>query len=45
MDFAQAFVGNVRINLGGGDVRVSQQGLYRTNIRAVSQKISGKPVP
>jgi len=45
VDLAKAFVGNVRINLGGGDVRVSQQGLHRTNIRAVSQKISGKPVP
>ena len=37
MDVAQALVGDVGVNLGGGNAGVAEQGLDRTDVSAVLQ--------
>src|SRR5712671_5999063 len=42
VDLLQSFLQHVRVNLGGGDIRVPQHHLYRTQVRASFQKVSRK---
>ena len=44
MNFPQTLVGNVSVNLGGGNGGMAEQGLDTADIRAVLQKIRGKAV-
>lgn len=44
MQLTQALSGDVRINLGGGEIAMSQQHLYDTQIRAVVQQMGRKGV-
>ncbi len=44
MDFFEAFVGDVRVNLGSGDRRVTEHSLNGPNIRSIDEKISGEAV-
>ena len=41
MDFFELSVGNMSVNLGGGDRRVTEHCLNRTDIGAISQEIGG----
>lgn len=44
VDFFEVLVGDVGVDLGGGDRRVSQQGLDRTDVGAVGQEVGGEAV-
>jgi len=44
VSLAHVQVGNVRIDFSGRNVRVAQQRLYRTRIRAVLHEMSSKAV-
>jgi len=37
MDIAELFVGNVGVDLGGGDVGVAKEGLDGANVGAIGQ--------
>ncbi len=38
-------VGDVGVNLSGGNISVAEHGLHSANIGAVHEKISGKGMP
>ena len=42
---AEMFVGNVRVDLRGGDVLVAEQRLHRAQIGAAFEQVGGKGVP
>ena len=42
---SKALVGDVGIDLGGGDAGVSQQGLDRTDVSAVLKQVCGERMP
>ncbi len=44
VDVAQALVGNMGINLRGGNGRVAEQALHAANVRAVLQQVRGEAV-
>ena len=44
MHFAQFFIGQMRVNLGSGNIGMAKEFLHRPQIRAVHQKIRGKAV-
>ena len=44
VNFFQVFVGDVGIDLSGGDGSVTQHGLHAADIRSVYQKIGGEAV-
>lgn len=45
MHLPQAAIGDMRINLGGGNGAVAEHFLDRSNIRAVSKERGSKTVP
>ena len=44
MNLAEAFVGEVSVNLGGGDLGMSEEHLDGTKVRAAVQEICGKTI-
>ncbi len=42
MDFLEAFIGDVCVDLCGGDGRMSEHGLHRTDIGSIDEKVSSK---
>ena len=44
MDFFEMLVGDVGVDLGGGDVGVAKQSLDGTEIGAVHEQVSGEAV-
>ena len=44
MDFAELFVGEVGIDLCGGNVRVAEEFLHGTQVSAVYEKIGSEAV-
>ncbi len=44
VDAPQPFAGHVGVNLGGGDVGVSQERLHRAQVGPVFQQVGGKAV-
>lgn len=45
VDVLELLVGDVGVNLGGGDGRMSKHGLHAADIGAISQKIGRKTMP
>ena len=44
MNFAEVGVGDVGVDLGGGDVGVAEHGLDATEVGAVHEKVGGERV-
>ena len=42
VDFFEVLVGNVGVNLGGGDVGVAEHGLHGADVGAVHEEVGGE---
>ncbi len=45
VDFAQAVLGHMGVDLGGGQVAVTKQQLHHAQVRAMIEQMRGEGVP